>query len=326
MILTEKVKIKLNSRTIKRYNELGYDGNINDIVEVNISDLSSYSHAIVIRKCNICGEEKEMRYCDCKNNDICNACAKYKRDKTNLERFGHKSNLGNIDQREKIKKIMIERYGVEHPAQNIDIMNKISETNFERYGCKAPTQNKDVLKKRENVYLEKYGFITNLMCNETKEKIKITNIERYGFENVSQNKKIKNKKIQTCLINYGVENPLQSEEIFKQQQKSANKLKKYKDITYRGTYEFDFLKNFYDVIKIKNAKSIEYVYDDRNKKYHPDFYLSDFNLIVEIKSSYTYDCEKEQNEAKKEAAINNGYNFIFIIDKNYSEFLTKISF
>ncbi len=30
--------------------------------------------------------------------------------------------------------------------------------------------------------------------------------------------------------------------------------KKYKDITYRGTYEFDFLENFYDVIKIKNAK------------------------------------------------------------------------
>jgi hypothetical protein len=48
-------------------------------------------------------------------------------------------------------------------------------------------------------------------------------------------------------------------------------------------------------------------------------------LIVEIKSSYIYEREKKKNEAKKEAAINNGYNFIFIIDKDYTELLTKIS-
>jgi len=48
-------------------------------------------------------------------------------------------------------------------------------------------------------------------------------------------------------------------------------------------------------------------------------------LIVEIKSSYTYELEKEKNEAKKEATINNGFNFIFVINKDYSELLSIIN-
>lgn len=67
--------------------------------------------------------------------------------------------------------------------------------------------------------------------------------------------------------------------------------------------------------------SIDYLFENKKKKYHPDYYLPVYNLIVEIKSTYTYEREKEKNEAKKEAAINNGFNFIFIIDKNYSDFI-----
>ena len=48
-------------------------------------------------------------------------------------------------------------------------------------------------------------------------------------------------------------------------------------------------------------------------------------MIAKAKNYYyTYECEKEQNEAKKEAAINNGYNFIFIINKDYTEFLLML--
>jgi len=113
-------------------------------------------------------------------------------------------------------------------------------------------------------------------------------------------------------------------EIFNKVQKSAYKLKKYKNYLYRGTYELDFLIKFSENYKIENAKSIDYAFDGKNKKYHPDYYLPDYNLIVEIKSSYTYEREKEKNEAKKEATINNGYNFIFIINKDYIEFLLML--
>ena len=50
-----------------------------------------------------------------------------------------------------------------------------------------------------------------------------------------------------------------------------------------------------------------------------DFYLPDYNLIIEIKSSYTYNYDIERNITKKKYSIENGYNFIFIINKDYSE-------
>lgn len=59
-----------------------------------------------------------------------------------------------------------------------------------------------------------------------------------------------------------------------------------------------------------------------DRKYFPDFYVKDKNLVIEIKSSYTYEVEKDQNEAKKEAALKSGFNFMFIIDKNYKKFVT----
>jgi len=41
---------------------------------------------------------------------------------------------------------------------------------------------------------------------------------------------------------------------------------------------------------------------------------------VEIKSTYVYNYELEKNIEKKKACLTNGYNFIFIIDKQYDEF------
>ena len=278
MILTEHIKIRLNPKTIKRYQSLGYCGEINDEIQIRVSDLSLGSNYKIKYSCDVCDEEKEVTYRGLKKDEK-HYCFKCSREKTN-------------------------------------------QTNLFKYGGKAPTQSKEVLKKRENVYLERYGFITNLMCEDTKEKIKKTCLEKYGFDNPSKNQDIKNKKIETCNKNYGVDNPLQNIEIFDRVQKSAHQLKNYKNHTYRGTYELDFLINFSDKYDISRPTSIDYIFDHKKKKYHPDYYLPKFNLIVEIKSDYTYECEKDQNEAKKEAAINNGFNFLFIINKDYSELLS----
>ena len=58
--------------------------------------------------------------------------------------------------------------------------------------------------------------------------------------------------------------------------------------------------------------------------YYPDFYLEEMNLIVEIKSKYTYECDYDKNILKRNGCIKNGYKFIFIIDKNYDEFIFLI--
>ena len=60
------------------------------------------------------------------------------------------------------------------------------------------------------------------------------------------------------------------------------------------------------------------------KVYYPDYYLPEYNLIVEIKSDYTYKKELDKNICKRKSCVEQGYNFIFIINKNYDEFIQYI--
>ena len=55
----------------------------------------------------------------------------------------------------------------------------------------------------------------------------------------------------------------------------------------------------------------------KNRVYHSDFYIPHLNLICEIKSSWTIFKDFKENLLKQQSCNNNGYNFIFIIDKNY---------
>lgn len=135
-----------------------------------------------------------------------------------------------------------------------------------------------------------------------------------------KNPKRSEKFKQTCLEKYGVENPAQDLNIFFKTQKSGFKLKKYMDtnIYYRGSYELDFLEKYYNKYPdIKNAPSIKYSFEGRNKVYFPDFYIPSLNLIVECKNSYLLKKDKEIIESKKKATILKGYKYLMIVDKNY---------
>lgn len=181
-------------------------------------------------------------------------------------------------------------------------------------------------------------------------------IIKYGVENVSKLLDVKKKKEDTCLKNHGVKNPSQSKEISQKQiikykQNHSKKygcdhpmhrkeifekmiLSSYKIIYYndelfaQGSYELDFL-NYCDknniIDLISNGPSIEYEFYGKKHIYHSDFYIKKYNLILEIKSSYTYNYNLEKNLAKESYSKLSGYNFIFLIDKNYeplSRYLT----
>jgi hypothetical protein len=218
---------------------------------------------------------------------------KYYRDKDIYCNIGDTINI-NISLLPEYSHIKInvkcENCGFEKLIQYSDYLKCIKKQNF--YCC-----SKCKRIKTDKTNIERYGFITNLKCEDTKDKIKKTCLEKYGVVNIAQNF-----------------------EIFKKQQLSGYRIKSYEDVTYQGTYELDFLLNFYNILKIENPPSIKYKYQDKSKVYHPDFYLPDYNLIVEIKSNYIYELHKELNECKKLSAIENGYNFIFIFDKEYTNF------
>ena len=211
--------------------------------------------------------------------------------------------------------------------QNKEIQDKIKQTNLEKYGCENTTQNPEIREKMRQTYFNKTGYDYNSQNPEIKQKIKKskikTNLEKYGCENVFQNPEIREKMRQTNLKKYGCENPTQNLYLFEKQQKSAHKLKEYimpsgdnRNIQGYEHFALDFLVKLYeesDIFTHKGVPTIKYKFKNKNHIYYPDIFIPSENLIIEVKSIYTYKRYLEKNLAKQQACIDKGYNFMFMI-------------
>lgn len=264
--------------------------------------------------------------------------------------------------KEKIKKSFNEKYGVDHVSKIKDVKSKIKEkynnktqnekqnifikgrktkkekyingnydkekykeTCNEKYGFNSHLQCETIKAKIKQTFNEKYGsdsYIGSIEGQETKEK---RMLELYGVKHPIQNTEIKLRIKETMLKKYGVEYPVQNKVFFEKCNFSAFRMNFFKNtgLIYQGTYELDFLEKYNELLIIENGPIIQYPYNGELKFYYSDFYIKKFNLIVEIKSSYTYFKFLEKNIAKKEACINKKYNFIYIINKDYIEFNEK---
>jgi len=204
MIIDNKIKIKINNKTLKYYKEKGYENIQNkDIIEINVTDLSRYSRELITIKCDNCDTIKTIRNCDYmvvynkKNKYFCSKC------RTESIKCGVKNKYGvdNVFQltevKEKMKKTNLKNLGVEYPTQNKEVFEKTKKTNKEKYGSEFIMQNKDLLNKQQNTNLEKYGTKYSFQNNEVKEKILNTNIKKYGASHPFKNKDVINKSILT---------------------------------------------------------------------------------------------------------------------------------
>lgn len=324
MIITEYVEVKISQFNYHHYERLGYNTKNIDILNVNIKDVSKSSSIRIESKCDVCGNIKSLQY------------KKYIK---NISHGGYYA-CSNICSKDKVETTNLEKYGTKYPLQSEDKMSELKEYFTEKFGFDNPSKNEDVKLKREKTMYSKYGVKTNIILPEThkksiemsitpeaKLKREKTLIEKYGVDNCMKSKKIYDRFKKTNIKKYGVEFPAQNSEIFIKTQKSQFKLKEYKGIKYQGTYELHFLE-FCDSIgildKINKIKSIKYNFNDKQKYYHPDFYIEELNLIVEVKSDYYYNLYLEKNLCKEKSCIERGYDFIFIINKDYTEFLNKI--
>lgn len=111
------------------------------------------------------------------------------------------------------------------------------------------------------------------------------------------------------------------------------------EVPYMGSYELDFLRHM-DLMMgldgeevMRCPESFSYVQDGTKRLYIPDYYLPNFNLIVEIKDGgdnpnkhphrQGSDMEKEtlKDQVMKDQ---NEYHFVKVIDKKYSLFVLAI--
>jgi hypothetical protein len=97
-------------------------------------------------------------------------------------------------------------------------------------------------------------------------------------------------------------------------------------------YEYDFLDYCENVLKLPSSTFTEppiiYYKDNGEQKFYmPDFFIPSINLIVEIKGLNNHYQKRDQykENLKKEAVIKEGFLFIQINDKNYTEFNILVS-
>lgn len=117
MLKTQRVIVKLNPKTIKRYWQLGYNGKPNDSISIKIEDLISTSHYKIECICQNCNTTKKVpyksyiKYIEKRNVYYCHGCCQIKKKQTCLEKFGVEYSLQAKKIRNKIKKTCQIKYG-----------------------------------------------------------------------------------------------------------------------------------------------------------------------------------------------------------------------
>ena len=265
-------------------------------------------------------------------------------------KFGVENVFQSEQIKNKIKATNVEKYGVEYASQNKDVRNKIKATNLEKYGHEFPGQVEKFKEKSKNtclkIYgvpyslqsecvkekgkktnLERYGVPYSLQSECVKEKGKKTNLQKYGVEYASQNNQFKEKVKNTFIKHYGVEHPMQNKDFFDTHQKLSFKRKDYifktGEIDICQGYEHWSLRELeeycgYKYEDYQNWNGLEFWYEYLNKKrrYYPDIPFLRKNLIIEVKSDYTFYNQIKRNLLKAKSVIEKGINFEFWIYEN----------
>jgi hypothetical protein len=286
MILEEKVNVIYSGKNIPLLKDKGYtDFKQGQIVEVKISDLPVKSNTKITAICDICKSKNIISF------------SKYN---INFSRGGY--------------------YGCKK-CSNI----KLEKTSLEKYGTKRPSQSISVKIVQERTNKSKYGFKSALQNEEVKEKSIKKNLEKFGCEYPLSNTDVYNKRTKTMLERYGCEYSAQNLEIYKKINKIKRKIHEPSGLYYESSYELDFIEFcFSKQILISRGPTIKYEFDGKKRTYFSDFYLSDKNFILEVKSKYIYEKYIDKNLCKKEKCLSLGYNFLYLIDKDYEGLISLL--
>ncbi len=249
---------------------------------------------------------------------------------TNIKKYGFKTPFESNTVREVYKKNYLEKHGVDHNWKVKEVINKCNETKDKIYGHKK----EGITKKIKETLMKRYNVDCSLKLNidEIKEKIKNTLIERYGVDQIFKSSIIREKIKETLIERYGVDHQMKDLVIFERAMMNAFRFKGYElpsgKITRVQGYEPQALDKLFEMgydesdIMIENkdieryiGKVIYITIDGKEHRYYPDIYIVSENKIIEVKSVYTYNKNKEVNELKRKACLDAGLNFEFDIIK-----------
>jgi hypothetical protein len=234
-------------------------------------------------------------------------------------------------------------FGVDFPGLSDEIKDKRYITCLEKYGVKNPAGLASIKQKGRDTCLFKYGVDNISKLSSMKEYLstdalhrwkdnkdeilglrKSTNILKYGVEWNSQRPEHKELCIKTSLQKYGTEWPMQNDDVHDKSTRNSKLVRDYilpsgKIVRIQGYEHWAIellLKSYSEdslLFSNKDKPKIRYIFEGKNKLYRPDIFILEDNLIIEVKSTWTFEKNKEQNLEKEKACIEAGYAFRFMI-------------
>lgn len=188
MLKSEVVTIVWSSRNKNHFVSKGYNfTKVGDTFDANVNDLSSGSRKCLDIICDCCGKEfkraynEYVKFHDDKFGDTCCHCSKYKRKRTNVEKYGVEWYTQSNTFNQKREETMINRYSTVHALQCKEIMDKFKNTCIKNNGVEFPMLSEDVKLKRRETCIERYGDISPLNNFDVRKKIEKTCIDKYGI-------------------------------------------------------------------------------------------------------------------------------------------------
>jgi hypothetical protein len=221
---------------------------------------------------------------------------------------------------QKAKETSLKKYGTAFPMQNIIVRQKVEETNLAERGVKCVFQDPIIKKQIAETNIENLGSANPFASTQIKEKIKETNMIKLGVHYPGQSEIIKEKIKETSKKNWGTDHPMQNSIVADKCLAKSTARKEYTmpsgdKRNVQGYEPFalnELLSEGYPEDKIitgtKNVKTIIWR-DDEGKQHthYPDIEIKDINHLIEVKSTYLYNRDRNKIIAKKDAAEKLGF-------------------
>lgn len=210
-------------------------------------------------------------------------------------------------------------------------------TCLEKYGADNPFKSEICKEKIKNTMIKKTGVNHNMKSEECKKKMAATNMKRYGNTMFLHSE----KGIETMLELYGVMYGTQDPMIFSKMMASMYGTKPYTfpsgnrvsiqgfenhcidDFLFRRGYKEKHLKFF---MRDEEFPIFHYIFKGKECTYFADMYIPKDNLIVEVKSLFTFNLDRKRTLAKMRQVAQNGYNAKLIIYDSHGQVVKERDF
>jgi hypothetical protein len=206
---------------------------------------------------------------------------------------------------------------------------------MKKYGISFAFHSNNSKIKSKSTCKERYGAEYPMQVKNIQEKMRKSCMEKLGVDYPLKSAKIQQQITKTMLSKYGVEKPAQIPEIMSKILRSCFSTKIYLFPSGRAElcqgYEPQCLNHLLTIYKeddiVVGSSTLPPIWYDnqetgKKSRYYPDAYIISENMVIEVKSWWTFKKDYNKNVNKFKRIVEMGFKMVLYIC-NKKEFIEK---